>query len=303
MNFSTQKKLLVIGGATASGKTTLAIRLAQHFNTCILSADSRQFYREMSIGTAKPNPDELAEAPHHFINHLSIQQTYSVGHFERDAMKLLTQLFENQDIIILVGGTGLYLRAVCEGIDTLPDTPLSIREKLQQLYETQGIEALQNELRTADPLYFENVDKQNPMRLLRALGVIRATGQSFSSLRTGEPATRFFTPLYLKTEVPRPILYEHINKRVDMMLENGLLQEVENLLPFRHLQALQTVGYQEFFDYFDGKITFEKALELVKQHSRNYAKRQETWFRKSPPQYVPFAPSDWENIAKWVEKF
>lgn len=293
----TTKKLLVIGGATASGKTTLAIRLAQYFGTCILSADSRQFYKEMSIGTAKPSADELAAAPHHFINHLSIHQAYNVGDFEREAIQLLQQLFENQDIVILVGGTGLYLRAVCEGIDDLPTTPLSIRQDLEQWYQQEGIEPLQSELKTADPIYFETVDRQNPMRLIRALSVIRATGQPFSAFRTGEKAARFFTPIYIKTEVPRPTLYERINERVDVMLSDGLLEEVKNLLPFRHLQALQTVGYQEFFDYFDGKTTFAQAVELVKQHSRNYAKRQETWFRKSPPQYMPFAPSDWEKIV------
>lgn len=300
MTNKTTKKLLVIGGATASGKTALAIRLAQHFGTCILSADSRQFYQEMNIGTAKPTAAELAAAPHYFINHLSIQNTYSVGDFERDAIQLLQQLFENQDIIILVGGTGLYLRAVCEGIDNLPSTPLSIRQDLAQCYQNEGIEPLQNELKATDPIYFETVDRQNPMRLIRALSVIRATGQPFSAFRTGEKAQRFFSPIYIKTELPRPILYERINRRVDTMLENGLLQEVESLLPFRHLQALQTVGYQEFFDYFDGKTTFAQAVELVKQHSRNYAKRQETWFRKSPPQYQPFAPSDWEKIVKII---
>lgn len=292
-----KKKLLVIGGATASGKTALAIRLAQHFHTCILSADSRQFYKEMNIGTAKPTTTELAAASHHFINHLSIQESYSVGDFEREAIHLLRQLFENQDVVILVGGTGLYLRAVCEGIDELPTTPLSIRQDLEQVYQREGIEPLQNELKTNDPIYFETVDRQNPMRLIRALSVIRATGQPFSAFRTGEKAARFFTPIYVKTELPRPILYERINQRVDIMLENGLLEEVERLLPFKQLQALQTVGYQEFFDYFEGKTTFAQAVELVKQHSRNYAKRQETWFRKSPPQYMPFAPSDWEKIV------
>ncbi len=302
MNYTTEKKLLVIGGATASGKTALAIRLAQHFGTCILSADSRQFYQEMNIGTAKPTAAELAAAPHYFINHLPIHKAYSVGDFERDAIQLLQQLFENQAIIILVGGTGLYLRAVCEGIDDLPTTPLSIRQDLEQIYQNEGIAPLQAELQTADPIYFATVDTQNPMRLIRALSVIRATGKPFSAFRTGEKAKRFFTPIYLKTEMPRPMLYERINKRVDVMLENGLLEEVKNLLPFRHLQALQTVGYQEFFDYLEGKTTFEQAVELVKQHSRNYAKRQETWFRKSPPQYLPVDPANWQQVIEYIEQ-
>jgi tRNA dimethylallyltransferase len=274
------KQLIVVGGATASGKTAFATRLAQHFQTEIISADSRQFYREMSIGTAKPTASELAQAPHHFINNLSIHQNYSVGDFEQEALAVLGQIFEKHDVAIMVGGTGLYLKAVCEGLDKFPDTPLSIRQEFEAIFENQGIEMLQQQLQNVDPQYFTQVDSNNPARLIRALSVWKTTGQPYSSFLNLEKEPRFFNPIYLALDLPRPVLYDRINRRVDAMMTEGLLAEAENLYPHRHLQALQTVGYAELFDYFDGKCTLDEAIDKIKQHSRNYAKRQITWFRK-----------------------
>ncbi len=275
-----QKHLIVIGGATATGKTAAAIHVAQHFQAEILSADSRQFYREMSIGTAKPSTEELTQAPHHFINSLSIETAYSVGDFESDALSLLEKLFKKQDVVVLVGGSGLFIRAVCEGLDEFPEVPKSIVEDLETALETEGIEALQAELKAIDPDYFAQADVQNPYRLIRALSVCRASDKPFSSFRTQEKKQRFFTPIYVLMELERPVLYEKINCRVDKMMQEGLLEEARQLYPLRQLNALQTVGYQELFDFFDEKITLEMAIEKIKMNSRRYAKRQSTWFRK-----------------------
>lgn len=274
------KKLIVIGGATATGKTALAIKLAQHFGTEIISADSRQFYRSMSIGTAKPNPEELAAAKHHFIDSLDVTQSYSVGEFEQDCLHLLNTLFQTHDYVILVGGSGLFIRAVCEGLDTFPDVPEEIIQQVKTGEKTGGLTWLQQQVEQLDPEYFKQVDRNNPARLRRALEVCLAAGQPYSSFRSGQKQTRPFQPIYLLLDVPRPILYARIDARVDAMLTAGLETEVRNLLPFRHLSALKTVGYEEFFDYFDGNLTFPEAVDKIKQHSRNYAKRQATWFRK-----------------------
>jgi tRNA dimethylallyltransferase len=294
-----KKYLIVIGGATASGKTRLAIELAQRFKTAILSADSRQFYREMSIGTAKPTATELAAAPHHFVGNLSIHNYYSVGDFEREALAVLTTIFEKNDIAIMVGGTGLFIRAVCEGLDAFPEIPLSTRQHFEAIYEKEGIEPLQKLLQTVDPEYFNSVDRQNPMRLTRALAVWKATGQPFSSFRTQSKKTRDFEPIYIVTDVERAVLYKKINTRVDTMMAEGLEAEARELWPFKNLNALQTVGYQELFDYFDRKITVDEAIDKIKQHSRNYAKRQTTWFRKEP-HWARFEPSDTEGIVDFI---
>ncbi|MBI5915699.1 MAG: tRNA (adenosine(37)-N6)-dimethylallyltransferase MiaA [Bacteroidetes bacterium] len=296
-----QKFLLVIGGATATGKTALAVRLARHFGAEILSADSRQFYREMRIGTAKPTPAELASAPHHFINSLSVRQDYTVGDFERDALQLLDVLFQKTDVALLVGGSGLFVRAVCEGLDEFPDVPETGMRDLENLLETEGIEALQAELKQRDPAYFETVDLNNPHRLLRALSVCRASGMPFSGFRKNEKVARPFTPIYVLLDVEREVLYEKINHRVDDMMTNGLLEEVRQLYPQRALNALQTVGYQELFDYFDGKCTLEEAVEKIKQNSRRFAKRQSTWFRKDP-HWKQFGPEDTALIVKYLEE-
>jgi tRNA dimethylallyltransferase len=298
---ASKKHLIVIGGATASGKTRLAIALAQYFKTEILSADSRQFYGEMSIGTAKPTAAELAAAPHHFVGNLSIHDYYSVGDFEREAMVVLRQIFEKNDVAIMVGGTGLFIRAVCEGLDEFPEGPLSIRRHFEEIYEKEGIEPLQKLLQTVDPEYFAIVDQQNPMRLTRALTVWKASGKPFSSFRTQTKKVRDFTPIYIVTDVERSVLYEKINQRVDVMIAEGLEKEARDLHPFRQLNALQTVGYQEFFDYFDNKMSREEAIDKIKQHTRNYAKRQTTWFKKEP-HWNRFEPSDTEGSLKFLRQ-
>ncbi|MBL7817426.1 MAG: tRNA (adenosine(37)-N6)-dimethylallyltransferase MiaA [Saprospiraceae bacterium] len=278
---SAKKKLIVIGGPTASGKTAYAIQLAKQHETEIISADSRQFYKEMSIGTAKPTPAELAQAKHHLIGNLSIHNSYSVGDFERDALAILNAIFEKKDVAIMVGGTGLYIRAVCEGLDEFPEVPLSIRQEFEDLFEKQGIEFLQKILQEVDYEYFTQVDIQNPMRLIRALSVWKVSGKPFSSFRSGEKVVRNFEPVYLALDWPREVLYDRINRRVDAMMTEGLLDEAQTLYPFRHLNALQTVGYTELFAHFDGQMTLTEAVDKIKQHSRNYAKRQMTWFRKN----------------------
>ncbi len=273
--------LIIIAGATASGKTALAIDLANRFGAEILSCDSRQFFREMTIGTAKPDAEELAAAPHHFIDSLSIEEDYNVGDFERDALQWLENYYQKKNIAIMVGGSGLYIKAVCEGLDSYPKVDKSIRLALQELLEKEGIAALQNELQQLDPLYYAKVDLANSQRVIRALEICRGTGQPFSSFQGKNEVKRPFEVIQLGIKWERPKLYERINLRVDLMLEQGLEAEARGLYPLRHLNALQTVGYQEFFDYFDGNISQTKAVELIKRNSRRYAKRQMTWFRKS----------------------
>jgi tRNA dimethylallyltransferase len=294
-----KKQLIVIGGATASGKTALAIRLAHYFSTEIVSADSRQFYREMTIGTAKPSAAELTAVKHHFIDNLSIHDDYSVGDFEKEAIAVLEKLFETRDVVILVGGTGLYIKAVCEGLDVFPDTPLSIRHEFEESLAKNGIEYLQNLLKTVDLDYFKEVDIENPKRLIRALSVWKASGQPFSSFRKGDKMNRFFTPIYICVDVQRDILYARINGRVDTMIGAGLVAEAKTLYPYKNLNALQTVGYSELFDHFEGKMGLPEAIGKIKQHTRNYAKRQVTWFKKED-YWRHFAPSDFEGIVAWV---
>lgn len=294
-----EKILLVLGGPTASGKTALAIRLAQHFNTAIISADSRQFYREMSIGTAKPDEEELALVPHHFINSVSIHSAYNVGDFERDALALLEQLYENHQIVLLVGGSGLYVKALCEGLDEFPETPIAIREAWEVFYQEHGLQALQEALRKADPAYYKLVDLQNPHRLIRALAVCQASGKPFSSFRKGTKAPRLFRPVFIELGWDRAALYQRIDARVEQMMAKGLLQEVKSLLPYRALPALQTVGYQELFAYFDGTCSLEAAIAQIQQNSRRYAKRQLTWSRRDG-YWKHFHPSEWEGLLAYL---
>ncbi len=295
------KKLIVIAGATATGKTALAIRLAQHFGTEILSADSRQFYREMSIGTAKPIAADLAKAPHHFIDFLSVAEDYSVGDFERDALAALGKIFMEKDLAILVGGSGLYLRAVCEGLDKFPEIS-SETKKAVEIGETQGgIHWLQQELSMRDPEQFGKMDQQNPARLRRALEVCLETGQPYTSfLKQGQKSTRPFQPIYILLDLPRPQLYARIEVRVDGMIAAGLEEEVRGLLPYRHRPPLKTLGYEEFFNFFDGEISKEEAIAKIKQHSRNYAKRQVTWFAKHGDWKV-FKPEDEAGILTFIK--
>jgi len=295
------KHLIVIGGATATGKTALAIRLAQHFGTEILSADSRQFYREMSIGTAKPTVAELQAAPHHFIDSLSVTADFSVGDFEREALAALDRIFLEHDVAILVGGSGLFLQAVCEGLDYFPEVSADIKKMVSEKMESLGLDWLQAELQRLDPVYYASVDRQNPARLRRALEVCYASEQPFSSFLGQGKNERPFVPVYLLLDIPRNELYARIEERVDRMLAEGLEAEARSLLPYRHLSALRTVGYEEFFDYFDENITYAQAVDKIKQHSRNYAKRQATWFRKHGA-WTAFRPEQWEEMLAFLKE-
>ncbi len=274
--------LVVIAGPTAVGKTSLGIQLARHFSTEIISADSRQFYREMKIGTASPSETELSLVKHHFVHHLSIHQSYNVSRFEADVHALLEQLFLQHRVVILVGGSGLYINAVCHGIDLLPDPDPEIRRKLKDLLATSGIHALRDELMLADPEYARQVDLSNPVRLIRALEICRITGVPYSVLRSNKPKQRSFRIFKLGLELPRETLYHRINSRVDEMMETGLYNEALSLYPFRHLNALNTVGYRELFDHFEGLTSLDFAVSKIKTNSRHYAKRQLTWFKKDP---------------------
>ena len=301
-NSSARKKhLIVIGGPTAVGKTTFGIKIAQALSCEILSADSRQGYREMNIGTAKPSSDEIRAVKHHLINHISIHDNYSVGDYERDALYLLEyDIFQSQEIAILTGGTGLYIKAVCEGLNQFPEVDTSIHQALIKQCESEGIKELQEELKRRDPTYFAQADTLNPHRLIRALGVIRTTSNTFSEYWNAPKAKRSFKPIYIYLSLPREQLYERINKRVDLMVQRGLIEEAMTLYKFRHLRSLQTVGYQELFAHFDGQYSESEALNKIKQHSRNYAKRQITWFRNQG-NWHKTNPADIASIISWVK--
>lgn len=274
------KTLIVIVGPTAVGKTAAAIKLALHFNTAIISADSRQFYREMSIGTAKPNAGELAAAKHYFINSHSVTGNFNVGDFETEGLKIISHIFETKDVAVMAGGSGLFVKAICDGFDELPTADPQIRERLNQELAEKGLPALQERLQVVDPDYYNEVDISNPQRVIRALEVFETSGNTFSSYRTGNKLKRPFNIIKIGLNLPREQLYTQINKRVDVMVEDGLVNEVNGLQQFRDLNALKTVGYTEIFDYLDGNTGLETAIALIKQHTRQFAKRQLTWFRK-----------------------
>ena len=275
MNF-----LINIVGPTAIGKTALAIKLAHHFGTQIISSDSRQFFKEMSIGTAVPSEEELSEAVHHFIQHKSIFESYSVGDFERDTIKFLESFYKKNSIIIMVGGSGLYSNAVLYGLDEFPDISQQIREDLNSEYKDKGIEFLQKKLQQLDPQHYENVDIYNPQRIIRALEVCIGTGKAYSSFLNKKKKDRFFSFIQIGLIAEREAMYNRINLRVEKMLENGLFKEVQRLYKYKNLNALQTVGYREFFDFLDSKINFNQAIELTKMNTRRFAKRQLTWYNK-----------------------
>lgn len=277
---SALSRLIVIAGPTASGKTALSIELAQAFDAEIINADSRQVYRKMDIGTAKPSPDELSTVPHHFISFLDPNEDYNAGEFEVDVINFLHHYFQHKETAILVGGSGLYINAVLNGFDPLPKANEEIRAKWTALLAQYGIESLQNELFKKDPQYAKSVDLSNPQRLIRALEIIDSTGLPYSSQRQRPKKDRDFTSLLFRLAPERNKLYETIDKRVDKMMELGLLREVTSLAKFREFNALQTVGYRELFDHLDGKISLEEATQKIKQHTRNYAKRQTTWFKR-----------------------
>jgi len=295
MNHELSKTLIVIAGPTASGKTVIAIELAKHFKTVIISADSRQFYREMSIGTAKPSAEELAVVKHYFINSLSVTATYTAGDYEKQCLELLNSLFQVHDVVILAGGSGLFIKAVCEGFDEFPDTEPGIREKLNAALEEKGMNFLQEKLKIADPEYYEQVDLNNPQRVIRALEVFESTGKPFSSYRKSGTNNHPFRIIKLGLNMPREHLYQRINRRVDDMVKQGLIDEVTSLIPYRHLNALNTVGYNELFDYFDGKTGLETAIELIKQNTRRFAKRQLTWFGKDKE--ILWFAADQQNLV------
>lgn len=267
-----------VTGPTASGKTAAAIELARRTGAEIVSFDSRQFYRGMDIGTAKPTADELSAVPHHFIGHLPVDADYSVGDYEKDALACIADIHARGRHVVMVGGSGLYLQAVEHGMDVFPDVPSSVRDEVSALFRQEGLPVLQKLLREKDPAYYAQVDTQNPRRLTRALEICLATGRPYSSFLGMEKPPRPFRVEKINLSLPREELYRRIDRRVDSMMADGLLDEVRSLLSYRHCNAMQSVGYREFFDYFDGMIPLEQAVESVKQHTRNYAKRQITWF-------------------------
>ena len=292
-----RKKLIVIVGPTAVGKTAAAIRLARHYNTEIISADSRQIFNELTIGTAKPSPEELAAVPHHFINSRSIEEPYDAAQFGIDALQLIEDLFERHDHVIMCGGSGLYIRAVCEGFDEIPAVAPEIRGGLVYDYEIHGIAALQAKLKLLDPDLFATIDTKNPQRLMRALEVVMGTGKSITSFRQGKMREHNFSILKFGLMLSRDELYARIDARMDTMIADGLFAEAEGLYPFKDHNALQTVGYQEIFGFMDGKYDQEEAIRLLKRNSRRYAKRQLTWFKRDP-EIVWMNPA---NIGQIIE--
>ncbi len=275
------KHLIVLAGPTASGKTATAIKLAKAFDAEIISADSRQFYKELSIGTAAPTAEELSQVKHHFVHNLSIEDKYDVADYERDVLDFLKQYFNTKNVAIMTGGSGLFIDAVCNGLDSMPDISEDVRERVSKMLETGGLEALQKEVERVDNEYFQVVDKQNPRRLQRALEVYYQTGKPYSTFRQRNVAKRDFDIVKLAILWDRDKLIERINQRVDMMMQQGLLDEVKSVYLKRHLNSLNTVGYKELFDYLDGKCTLEQAVEQIKINTRQYAKRQMTWLRKN----------------------
>ncbi len=272
--------VVIVCGPTAVGKTAVAIELAKYFQTQIISADSRQCFNELNIGVAKPSLDELNLVTHHFINSHSIHENVNAGVFETYALNAANEIFQYSDIAVMVGGTGLYIKSFCEGMDAMPIIDVSIRAKIKHHYDSNGLMWLQEQLQLKDPVFWHTAEQQNPHRLMRALEIVEATGQSNIYFRKGDKQQRNFDIIKIGLTLPRDMLYTRINNRVDTMMEQGLLKEAENLIPHKSLNALQTVGYKEFFNYFDGSCTLENAIEELKKNTRHYAKRQMTWFKK-----------------------
>ncbi|UOB17657.1 tRNA (adenosine(37)-N6)-dimethylallyltransferase MiaA [Abyssalbus ytuae] len=278
--FMSTKYLITVVGPTAIGKTSLAIKLAQYYNTEIISSDSRQFFKEMKIGTAVPNPTELATVPHYFIQHKSIFDYYSVGEFEREAIKKLENLFKQYNVVVMAGGSGLYVDAVIKGLDDFPDIDNSIRENLNEQLKNNGLSPLQSQLKKLDPVHYTKIDINNPQRVIRALEICIGTGEPYSGFLTDKSAQRNFNSVKIGLTAEREIIYDRINKRVDLMIDEGLIDEAKSLYSYKHLNALQTVGYKELFNYFDGTWTLDFAISEIKKNTRRFAKRQLTWFNK-----------------------
>jgi tRNA dimethylallyltransferase len=295
-----KSNLIIIVGPTAVGKTDLCVKLAKLFDTEIISSDSRQFYRELSIGTAKPTPEEMDGVVHHFINSHGISEYYSAGDFERDAIALLeNDIFRRKKVAIMTGGSGLFVKAITDGLDEMPEAPLELREKLMQRLDNEGVEALAEQLRVLDPEYCETADLQNSQRVVRALEVCLSSGRPFSSFHKKEAVERNFNIIKIGIERPREELYERINHRMDLMLSGGLLEEVKGLLDFRNHNALQTVGYKEVFEFLDGNYDEKTMIELLKRNSRRYAKRQMTWF-KNQDAFEWFYGTDFEGVKTYI---
>lgn len=291
--------LLVLLGPTGVGKTNISLQLAEYFACPIVSSDSRQLYRELQIGTAAPTEKQLSRVKHYFIGSLSIHDEYSAGQYEQDTVQLLDELFQHHKVVLLVGGSMMYIDAVCNGMDNIPSVDADIREFWKQQYENQGLTFIQNELKRLDPKHYEEVDLQNQKRVLHALEICSMTGQPYSELRTGQRKERSFNVLKIGLNRLRPELYERINLRVEEMMQKGLLQEAEQYYPFKNLNTLNTVGYKELYEYMDGKCTLEFAVNMIKQDSRRYAKRQLTWFNRDGAIHW-FHPDEEEKIQNFV---
>ncbi len=296
-----KKKLIVITGPTSVGKTTISLCIAKQLNTEIVSCDSRQFFRELKIGTAPPSPLELKKIKHHFIHHLSITQDYNVGLFEKDAINKITTLFQKYNKLILVGGSGLYIDAICKGIDLIPDIKQDVRQKIIKEYNTKGLTWLQGQVKDKDPEYYKIVDKKNPQRLMRAIEVFESCGKKLSSFRKEKVKKRGFEIIKIGLSIERPELYKLINKRVERMMEKGLVCEAKRLIKYRNKNALQTVGYKEIFDYLDKNCSLEETIEKIKQNTRRFAKRQMTWFKKDK-EIKWFSTSELKSIELFIEQ-
>ena len=301
MTLST-KKVIFIVGPTAIGKTELSIELAKTLKTEIISCDSRQFYKELKIGSAPPSKKALSQVKHHFIHNLSVREDYNAGQFEIDAIKLIEKLHQTNDTIIAVGGSGLYVDAICKGFDPLPKISKQTRDQVTFEYHSKGLTWLQNQVKKIDPQLYSNYDTKNPQRLLRALEVFQETGKMFSSFKSNKVKARPFEILKIGLNIERSILYERINKRVDLMMENGLLEEVNSLVNFQDRNSLQTVGYKEIFTFLNDECTLQKAIENIKQNSRRFAKRQLTWFRKDKT-IKWFEPQQLIEIKKLISEW
>ncbi len=294
------KRLVVVVGPTGSGKTDLSIRLAQHYGAPILSTDSRQVYRGMPVGTAQPTPAQLAAVEHHFIASHEVTDELNCGSYEVQALACLERLFASVDCVVAVGGSGLYVKALCEGMDDLPQADAAVREELARQLEREGVEALAERLRALDPVYWEQVDRRNPARVVRALEVCLQTGLPYSAQRTGRRRARPFSIVKIGVDLPREELYARIDRRVDEMIAQGLEAEARAMYPYRRLNALQTVGYRELFDYFEGRTGYDEAVELIKRNSRRYAKRQLTWFRRDGEVHW-FAPGQLDEMIACID--
>ena len=295
------KTLVVLTGPTGVGKTALSIEIAQHFDTEIVSSDSRQLFKELSIGTAVPSKEELGAVRHHLIQTHSITENYNASRYEHEALEVIENLFKQHDVLLLVGGSMLYIDAICKGIDFMPDADPEIRNTLKKQLETNGIESLRLQLKQLDPEYYETVDLKNPARIIHALEICLMTGKPYSSFRTNPQKERPFHILKIGLNTDREILHQRINQRVDQMIKSGLIEEARKVYPQKHLNALNTVGYRELFDWFDGNSSKEKAIELIKRNSRRYARKQITWFRRDE-QMQWFEPNQKEEILNYIKQ-